>query len=134
MAKLKKQWLTPKWLEIKAMYEEGTNGSKRYGTNFPVDGELNELSDKFVELLGELTRRLGWGCTIEEVHMDLWKERIWSVIENAGLLPEIAWRDDLAKDEEIAAQKEEDEKEYLGENYDIDEYEPSDEEILNQNY
>ena len=93
MAKLKKQWLTPKWLEIKAMYEEGTNGSKKYGTNFPVDGELNELSDKFVELLGELTRRLGWGCVIEEVHMDLWKERIWSVIENAGLLPEIAWRD-----------------------------------------
>jgi hypothetical protein len=62
--------------------------------------------------------------------MDLWKERIWSVIENAGLLPEIAWRDDQAKDEEIAAKKlEEDE-----DSYDFNDYEPSDEEILNQNY
>jgi hypothetical protein len=26
--------------------------------------------------------------------MDLWKERGWSLIENAGLLPEIAWKDE----------------------------------------
>ena len=46
------------------------------------------------------------------------------------LLPEIAWRDDQAKDEEIAAKKlEEDE-----DSYDFNDYEPSDEEILNQNY
>ena len=30
--------------------------------------------------------------------MDLWKERIWSLVENAGLLPEIAWRDDKESD------------------------------------
>ena len=47
MAKIKKQFLTPKWLEIKTMYEEGTNGSDKYGTNFPVKGELNELSNDF---------------------------------------------------------------------------------------
>jgi|TARA_B110000046_G_C12691380_1_gene272739 hypothetical protein len=130
MAKIKKQFLTPKWLEIKTMYEEGTNGSDKYGTNFPVKGELNELSNDFVDILGELTRQFGWECIIEEVHMNLWKERIWSVIENAGLLPEIAWRDDQAKDEEIAAKKlEEDE-----DSYDFNDYEPSDEEILNQNY
>jgi hypothetical protein len=60
--------------------------------------------------------------------MDLWKERIWSLIENAGLLPDIAWRDDLAKDEEIASKKIEEEEEY-----DFSDYEPSDEEILNIN-
>ena len=130
MAKIKKQFLTPKWLEIKTMYEEGTNGSDKYGTNFPVKGELNELSNDFVDILGELTRQFGWECIIEEVHMNLWKERIWSLIENAGLLPEIAWRDDLAKDEEIAAKKSEEDED----SYDFNDYEPSDEEILNQNY
>ena len=134
MAKIKKQFLTPKWLEIKTMYELGTNGSDKYGTNFPVKGELNDLTREFIEIIGELTRKFGWACIIEDIKMDLWKERIWSLVENAGLLPEIAWRDDLAKDEEIAAQKAEDEKEYLGEDYDVEEYEPSDEEILNQNY
>jgi hypothetical protein len=34
--------------------------------------------------------------------MNLWKERIWSLVENAGLLPEIAWRDDKEKDKEEA--------------------------------
>ena len=134
MAKIKKQFLTPRWLEIKEMYESGTNGSDKYGTNFPIKGELNSLTRDFIDIIGELTRKFGWECIIEEVHMNLWKERIWSLIENAGLLPEIAWRDDLAKDEEIAAKKLEDEKEYLGEDYDMEEYEPSDEEILNQNY
>lgn len=126
MAKVKKSFVTPKWVEIKEMYEKGTNGSDKYGTNFPVDGELNELSNKFVDILGELTRQFGWECVIEEVHMNLWKERIWSLIENAGLLPEIAWRDDLAKDEEIAAKKlEEDE-----DTYDFNDYEPTDEELM----
>ena len=42
--------------------------------------------------------------------MNLWKERIWSLVENAGLLPEIAWRDDKEKDKEETwyAQNEED--------------------------
>ena len=131
MAKVKKSFVTPKWVEIKEMYEKGTNGSDKYGTNFPVDGELNELSNKFVDILGELTRQFGWECIIEEVHMNLWKERIWSVIENAGLLPEIAWRDDLAKDEEIAAKKSEEDED----TYDFNDYEPTDEELMeNENY
>ena len=131
MAKMQKQFLTPKWIEIKAMYEEGTNGSDKYGTNFKVDGELNELSNDFVDILGELTRQFGWECVIEDIHMNLWKERIWSLIENAGLLPEIAWKDDLAKDEEIAAKKlEEDE-----DTYDFNDYEPTDEELMKtENY
>jgi hypothetical protein len=98
MAKAKKQFLTPKWIEIKEMYESGTNGSDKYGKNFKIGGELDMLATEFVDIIGELTRQFGWGCVIEDIKMDLWKERIWSLIENAGLLPEIAWRDDLEAD------------------------------------
>ena len=56
------------------------------------------LATEFVDILGELTRQFGGYSVIEDVKMDLWKERIWSLIENAGLLPEIAWRDDLEAD------------------------------------
>mgnify|MGYP003645202701 FL=1 len=131
MAKVKKSFVTPKWVEIKEMYEKGTNGSDKYGTNFEIKGELDIISSEFVDILGELTRQFGWGCVIEDIKMDLWKERIWSLIENAGLLPEIAWRDDLAKDEEIAAKKLEDDED----TYDFNEYEPTDEELMeNGNY
>ena len=47
--------------------------------------------------------------------MNLWKERIWSLVENAGLLPEIAWRDDKESDRVEAEDKwnrEEDEFNY----------------------
>ncbi len=98
MSKMKKEFLTPKWLEIKLMYETGTNGSDKYGTNFEINGELDKLTRDFIDIIGEFTREFGWDCIIENVKMDLWKERIWSLVENAGLLPEIAWKDDLAKD------------------------------------
>ena len=131
MAKMKKEFLTPKWLEIKLMYETGTNGSDKYGTNFEINGELDKLTRDFIDIIGEFTREFGWDCIIENVKMDLWKERIWSLVENAGLLPEIAWKDELAAEEEKAAKLEE--KMYDDE-FDVDEYEPSDEEILNVSY
>lgn len=99
MAKIEKSFLTPKWLKIKKMYETGTNGSDKYGTNFEIEGELDMLCHEFIDTIGEFTHEFGWDCTIEGVKMDLWKERIWSLVENAGLLPEIAWKDDLAKEE-----------------------------------
>jgi len=52
--------------------------------------------------------------------MNLWKERIWSLIENVGLLPEIAWRDDKEKDRKQA------EKDY----YEVEEYDFEDEEPI----
>ena len=100
MAKIEKSFLTPKWLKIKAMYEAGTNGSDKYGTNFEIEGELDMLCHDFIDIIGEFTHEFGWDCVIEGVKMDLWKERIWSLVENAGLLPEIAWKDDLAAEEE----------------------------------
>ena len=100
MSKIEKSVVTPKWLKIKEMYEQGTNGSNKYGTNFEIGGELDELALELVDLLGEITQKLGFDCVIEGVKMDLWKERVWSLIENAGLLPEIAWKDELDNDEE----------------------------------
>ena len=131
MAKINKSFLTPKWLKIKAMYEEGTNGSDKYGTNFEIEGELDMLCHDFIDTIGEFTHEFGWDCIIEGVKMDLWKERIWSLVENAGLLPEIAWKDDLADELEKA----EKESYNYDDEFDVEEYEPSDEEILaNQNY
>ena len=98
MSKPVKTIVTPKWQKIKAMYEAGTNGSDAYGKNFPLDGELDILCCEFIDMLGTITQEYGWGVIIEDIKMDLWKERIWSLVENAGLLPEIAWRDDKESD------------------------------------
>ena len=93
MAKAIKQTVTPMWLEIKEFYEQNTktkakaNNAPRYGTNFPIGGELDKMSSEFVDLMGALTHEFGYECVIEDIHMNLWKERIWSLIENAGLLP-----------------------------------------------
>jgi len=132
MAKIEKSFLTPKWLEVKSMYENGTNGSDKYGTNFEIGGELDKLTREFIDIIGEYTHQFGWECVIEGVKMDLWKERIWSLVENAGLLPEIAWKDELAAEAEKAAKLEE-EMYNDDEEFDVDEYEPSDEEIMNIN-
>jgi hypothetical protein len=99
MKNTQKSILTAEWLTIKSMYEANTNGSNKYGTNFPIDGELDQLSMSFIDKVGALTTQLGFDCVIDGVKMDLWKERIWSLVENAGLLPEIAWKDELAEEE-----------------------------------
>jgi hypothetical protein len=98
MAKPIKTIVTPKWQKIKAMYEAGTNGSDKYGTNFEIEGELDLMCHEFIDVVGEITQDRGFDCVVEDIKMDLWKERIWSLVENAGLLPEIAWRDDKESD------------------------------------
>jgi hypothetical protein len=122
MAKAIKQVVTPMWLEIKEMYKKDTNGSDRYGKNFPLDGELRKKCDEFINLMGELTGRLGGYCVIEDIEMNLWKERIWSLVENAGLLPEISWRDDKEKDR-LEAEKEKEKDDWdnsFDDDYDYD--------------
>ena len=122
--KVEKSILTPKWQEIKAMYENGTNGSNEYGKNFPIDGELDELTQHFIGMLGAITLKQGFDTIVEGVKMDLWKERIWSVVENAGLLPEIAWKDELEMENIRDSWSDTDSE------FDIDEI--SDEQIYNQ--
>ena len=99
--KIEKMFLTPKWQEIKSMYEAGTNGSSAYGENFQLDGELDELTQHFLGYIITLTESRGFDCIVEGVKMDLWKERIWAVIENAGLLPNIAWKDERDDEQEV---------------------------------
>jgi len=101
MKKVEKMFLTPKWQEIKTMYEVGTNGSSEYETNFPIDGELDELTQHFIKYLLILTESKGFNCIVEDVSLNLWKERIWNLIENAGLLPNVAWKDERDEDNEI---------------------------------
>ncbi len=115
MAKPIKTIVTPKWQKIKAMYEAGTNGSDKYGENFEIEGELDMLCHEFIDMVGEITSDRGFDCVVEDIKMDLWKERIWSLVENAGLLPEIAWRDDKESDRLEAEDKwnsDDDEYEY----------------------
>jgi hypothetical protein len=96
--KVEKLIITPKWFQIKSMYEAETNGSSKYGTNFEIGGELDLLAEELIHMLGEITQKMGFDCVVEGVKMDLWKERIWTLVENAGLLPEIAWRDELEEE------------------------------------
>jgi len=117
--KVEKSVLTPKWQEIKAMFEANTNGSKEYGENFPIDGEFDELTQHFIGMLGAITLKQGFDTVVEGVKMDLWKERIWSVVENAGLLPNIAWKDEL-EIEEVNDTWEEVDNEF---DYDIEKFE-----------
>jgi hypothetical protein len=126
MAKVQKMMVTPKWVKIKEMYENGTNGSDKYGTNFPINGELDKLTLEFVEIIGKLTRRFGFDCVIEDVKMDLWKERIWSLIENAGLLQDIAWKVEKYQDE-----IEDNFDDYDTEDWGDEDIEPTDEELMN---
>ena len=64
--KVEKSILTPKWQEIKAMYENGTNGSNEYGKNFPIDGELDELTQHFIGMLGAITLKQVFDTIVEE--------------------------------------------------------------------
>ena len=130
MAKAKKLILTNDWVEIKEMYEANTNGTDEYGKNFPINGEFDDLTKEFLDKVGYLTGKLGYECVVDDVHMNLWKERIWSVIENGGLLAPIAWKGDLEKEERELAKKEADEKDFYTDEFgNIEEYEPSDEEL-----
>lgn len=120
--KVEKSYVAPKWLKIKEMYENGTNGSDKYGTNFPIGGELDMLTSEFIHELGEMTQRNGYDFIVDEVKLDLWKDRIWCLVENAGLLREIAWK------EEKMAERGESYFDNMDE-FDINEEEPSDEDL-----
>tara|TARA_R110001606_G_scaffold32924_4_gene99082 strand:+ start:10376 stop:10795 length:420 start_codon:yes stop_codon:yes gene_type:complete len=92
--KVEKSYVAPKWLKIKEIYENGTNGSDKYGTNFPIGGDLDLLTSEFIYELGEMTQRNGYNYIVDDVKLDLWKDRIWCLVENAGLLREVAWKEE----------------------------------------
>jgi len=130
MAKMKKLVLTNEWVEIKEMFEANTNGCEDYGKNFEIGGKLDILTRSFLDRLGDLTTLNGYDIIVDGVKMDLWKERIWSVIENAGLLAPIAWKIDKSKQEEIEAKVAAEEAKWDNEFDELDDYEPTDEELM----
>ena len=133
MVKAKRLILTNEWVEIKEIFEANTNGNEEYGKNFEIGGELDILTRSFLDRLGDITTLRGYYCVIDDIKMNLWKERIWSIIENAGLLAPIAWKLDIAKQEEIDKKLEEEEKKWNNNDDEFDElgdYEPTDEELI----
>lgn len=64
---------------IKQMYKS------RKKDGFDIEA-FDVLSMDLINLLGECTMA---GVTeVEGLHVDKWKDRVWNLIENAGLLPE----------------------------------------------
>jgi hypothetical protein len=84
-----KKPLTEKWLKIREIFEANTNDNISYGKNFPIEGELDQLVEHFIGYLSFYTIEMGYDAVIEGVKLDIWKERIWTLCEKAGLLPEI---------------------------------------------
>jgi hypothetical protein len=82
-----KKYLTKKWHEIERIYNLSTKNTNVYGNNFHIEGELDTLIDYFLVYLSKLTLKYGYDYTVEGVHLDIWKRRIWTLTENAGLLP-----------------------------------------------
>ena len=69
--------ITNRFLVLKEMYKGDS----------PIDIDLfDTLSTSLINTLGELTPR--GVIEIEGLHIDKWKDRVWNLIENAGLLPE----------------------------------------------
>jgi hypothetical protein len=60
---------------------------------------FDEMSTSMITFLGECTMR---GINeIERTSVEKWKDRVWNLIENAGLLPEYKDEDDHVLEEVI---------------------------------
>ena len=88
MAKSKVKFpITNRFEIIKAMYKN------RNKEKFDLEA-FDSLSMDLINLLGECTMA---GVTqVEGLHIDKWKDRVWNLIENAGLLPEYKEEDEDA--------------------------------------
>lgn len=84
--------ITNRFETIKQMYKN----RKKDGLDIEA---FDALSMDLINLLGECTMA---GVTqIEGLHIDKWKDRVWNLIENAGILPEYKGEDDDEKFVEI---------------------------------
>jgi hypothetical protein len=77
--------ITSKFEVIKQMYKS------RNKNGFDI-GVFDALSMDLINLLGELT--MNGVVEVEGMHIDKWKDRVWNLIENAGLLPEYKEEDE----------------------------------------
>ena len=78
---------TNKFEALKQMYK-----SKDFNVEL-----FDEMSTSMITLLGECTMRDM--TEIEGISIEKWKDRVWNLIENAGLLPEYRGEDDYILEE-----------------------------------
>jgi hypothetical protein len=78
--------ITDQFNQIKSIYKAGTNSRTKYGENFPIGGKLDILCQEFLLELAKLTVEGGYKQTVEGIKLDVWKDRVWNLYENAGLL------------------------------------------------
>jgi hypothetical protein len=83
-----KLFLTEKWNQIVKTFELQINETNECNV-IVEDGELDILIQHFIGYLSKLTIKYGFDYTVEGIHLDIWKRRIWTLTENAGLLPQI---------------------------------------------
>jgi hypothetical protein len=82
MAKKQKNIIETKWLEIKAKSK----------VDNPNIEELDQLTCRLIADLAEMTDK---GIKeIDGIDLDLYKDRVWWVVEKIGLLPEYRDEDD----------------------------------------
>jgi len=85
---MKNLTLTQDWEVIKRLYDRKMK--QREDKTKPLvlngGGEMDILCNKLIERLGGLTQIHGFDHTIENIHLDQWKSRVWGMIDNAGLL------------------------------------------------
>ena len=79
MVKKDEYALDVKFADLKDLFKEGKGDTK----------EFDELSIEMLDYMGELTIKGIKGDFItEKISLDLWKDRVYHLIERAGLLPE----------------------------------------------
>ncbi len=83
---IEKTIITPTWLKIKEKFKTETNGNTEYGQNFERHGELDDMCDDFIDMLLDLTEEFGFDTIIEDVPLDLHKERVYNLLDKAGLM------------------------------------------------
>ena len=79
MVKKDEYALDVKFADLKDLFKEGKGDTK----------EFDELSREMLDYMGELTiKGIKGDFIIEKISLDLWKDRVYHLIERAGLLPE----------------------------------------------
>jgi hypothetical protein len=78
--------VSPRFEEIKAIYKRD---KEKYGNKFPIGGELDMKAMELIEALACITISEGSQILIEGMNLDFWKNRVWIIVENAGLLAEL---------------------------------------------
>ena len=87
MAKKQKNIIEKKWLIVKAKSKE-------------IDYDLKEIDELTSDLIAHLAQLTERGITeVDGVSIDLYKDRVWWVVEKVGLLPE--YKDEEEEEEEI---------------------------------